>query len=42
VAFFLDPNPGAVLAALPGTGEARHPPVTAAEHLAARLEATYG
>lgn len=42
VAFFLDPDPGAVLAALPGTGEPRHAPITAAEHLAARLEATYG
>ena len=42
VAFFLDPNPEAVLAPLPGTGEPRHPPITAAEHLAARLEATYG
>ena len=42
VAFFLDPNPGAVLAALPGTGAPRHPPVTAAEHLRSRLEATYG
>lgn len=42
VAFFLDPNPDAVLAALPGTGAPRWAPITAAEHLAARLEATYG
>ncbi|TBW37354.1 isopenicillin N synthase family oxygenase [Siculibacillus lacustris] len=46
IAFFLDPNPEAVVTALPGCvapGEApRHPPITAAAHLAARLAATYG
>ncbi len=41
VAFFLDPNPEAVVAALPGTGPARWPPITAAEHLRARLDASY-
>ncbi|MEO1677946.1 MAG: 2-oxoglutarate and iron-dependent oxygenase domain-containing protein [Pseudomonadota bacterium] len=41
VAFFLDPNPDAVIAALPGTGEPRYPPVTGAEYLRSRLEATY-
>lgn len=46
LAFFLDPNPGAVLAALPGTtGPGRPalwPPVTAADYLRSRLDATYG
>lgn len=46
IAFFLDPNPDALVSALPGcvpAGESpRHPPVTAAEHLRQRLEATYG
>ena len=46
IAFFLDPNPDALVSALPGCvppGEApRHPPVTAAEHLRQRLSATYG
>lgn len=42
VAFFVDPAPDVVIAALPGTGAPRHPPVTAAEHLRARLDATYG
>jgi isopenicillin N synthase-like dioxygenase len=41
VAFFLDPNPDAVIAALPGTGEAKYPTVTGAEYLRSRLEATY-
>jgi isopenicillin N synthase-like dioxygenase len=40
-AFFLDPNPEAVVAALPGTGPARWPAVTGAEYLSARLDATY-
>ena len=46
IAFFLDPNPDAMVSALPGCvrpDEApRHPPITAAEHLRQRLEATYG
>ncbi len=45
IAFFLDPNPDALVSALPGCvmpGQApRHPPVTAAEHLQQRLSATY-
>ena len=45
IAFFLDPNPDALVSALPGcvpAGESpRHPPITAAEHLRQRLEATY-
>lgn len=45
VALFLDPNPDALVSALPGcvpAGEAPHyPPVTAAEHLRQRLQATY-
>ena len=41
VAFFLDPNPDAVIAGLPGTGAARYPTVTGAEYLQSRLSATY-
>lgn len=42
VAFFLDPNPDSVIACLPGTGDAKYPPVTGANYLASRLAATYG
>lgn len=46
IAFFLDPNPEALVSALPGcvpAGQApRHPPVTAQEHLRQRFAATYG
>ena len=41
LAFFLDPNPEAVIAPLPGTGTPRYSTVTGAEYLRARLEATY-
>ncbi len=41
LAFFLDPNPDSVIEALPGTGAAKYPPVTGAEYLAHRLNATY-
>ena len=41
VAFFLDPNPDAHVAALPGTGDAKYPATTGAEYLHARLSATY-
>lgn len=46
IAFFLDPNPDALVSALPGCvrpGEApKYPPVTAAEYLRQRFSATYG
>lgn len=42
VAFFLDPDPDAVIAALPGTGTPRYAPVSAAAYLRARLDATHG
>lgn len=42
VAFFLDPNPDALIAALPGTGAAKYPATTGAEYLRSRLDATYG
>ncbi|MEM9394443.1 MAG: 2-oxoglutarate and iron-dependent oxygenase domain-containing protein [Pseudomonadota bacterium] len=42
VAFFLDPNPDARIAALPGTGIPRYPETTGAAYLRERLEATYG
>ncbi len=42
IAFFLDPNPDATIAALPGTGPAKYPPTTGAAYLRARLDATYG
>ena len=41
VAFFLDPDPDAVIAALPGTGDPKYPPVTGADYLRSRLDATY-
>jgi len=41
VAFFLDPNPDALISALPGTGPAKYPSVTAADYLRSRLDATY-
>ncbi|WP_050930270.1 isopenicillin N synthase family dioxygenase [Aestuariivita boseongensis] len=42
IAFFLDPNPEAEIRALPGTGDAKYPPVTGADYLRMRLAATYG
>jgi isopenicillin N synthase-like dioxygenase len=41
IAFFLDPNPDSIIAALPGTGDARYPPVSGADYLRSRLDATY-
>ena len=41
VAFFLDPNPDSVIEALPGTGAPAYPPVTGADYLRSRLDATY-
>ncbi|MFQ6549469.1 isopenicillin N synthase family dioxygenase [Aestuariibius sp. 2305UL40-4] len=41
IAFFLDPNPDSVISALPGTGAAKYPPISAAEYLRSRLDATY-
>lgn len=41
VAFFLDPNPDSVISALPGTGAAKYDPVTGADYLRSRLDATY-
>ncbi|MCB1333497.1 MAG: isopenicillin N synthase family oxygenase [Roseivivax sp.] len=41
IAFFLDPNPDSVIAALPGTGAAKYPAVTGADYLRMRLDATY-
>ncbi len=46
VAFFLDPNPDAEVACLPtcvsDERPARYPPVSGADYLAGRLDATYG
>ena len=42
IAFFLDPNPEAEVAALPGTGVPRYEATTGADYLASRLNATYG
>ncbi len=41
VAFFCEANPETLVAALPGTGEAKYPPVRAADYLQSRLDATY-
>ena len=46
VAFFLDPNPDALIECLPGCSgaerPAKYPPILAADYLTERLEATYG
>lgn len=45
IAFFLDPNPDAVVETLPGfagaDGRAKYPAITGADYLTARLNATY-
>ncbi|WP_299955067.1 2-oxoglutarate and iron-dependent oxygenase domain-containing protein [uncultured Roseobacter sp.] len=41
VAFFVEAHPDTVVAALPGTGEPKYPPVRAADYLQSRLDATY-
>lgn len=41
VAFFLDPNPDSEIVALPGTGAPKYPPITGADYLRSRLDATY-
>lgn len=41
IAFFLDPNPDSVVAALPGTGVPKYAPITGADYLRSRLDATY-
>ncbi|QBF30688.1 isopenicillin N synthase family oxygenase [Thalassococcus sp. S3] len=41
IAFFLDPNPDALITALPGTGTPKYTPVTGADYLRSRLDATY-
>jgi isopenicillin N synthase-like dioxygenase len=45
IAFFLDPNPDAIVATLPGfadaRGQSKYPAITGAEYLTARLNATY-
>jgi isopenicillin N synthase-like dioxygenase len=41
VAFFTEANPDALIAALPGTGEPKYPPIRAADYLSSRLAATY-
>lgn len=42
LAFFLDPNPDAMITALPGTGGPKYVPIKAADYLQSRLDATYG
>jgi isopenicillin N synthase-like dioxygenase len=41
IAFFADPNPNALVQALPHNGPARYAPITAGNYLAMRLNATY-
>ncbi|MEL7345620.1 MAG: 2-oxoglutarate and iron-dependent oxygenase domain-containing protein [Pseudomonadota bacterium] len=41
IAFFLDPNPESVIQALPGTGAPKYQPITGADYLRSRLDATY-
>ena len=46
IAFFLDPNPDALVSAIPSCvppGQApHHPPISAADYVQSRLDATYG
>lgn len=42
IAFFLDPNPEAEVACLPGLGAPKYAPISGAAYLRSRLEATYG
>ena len=41
VAFFVEANPDTIVAALPGTGIPKYPPIRAADYLRSRLDATY-
>ncbi len=41
VAFFVEANPDTIVAALPGTGKPKYPPIRAADYLQSRLDATY-
>lgn len=41
IAFFLDPNPGSLISALPGTGAGMFPPILTSDYLRFRLDATY-
>jgi isopenicillin N synthase-like dioxygenase len=41
IAFFLDPNPEALVVPIAGSGEAKYPPVSALDYVAERLNATY-
>ena len=41
VAMFVEANPDVVVAALPGTGAPKYPPIRAADYLQSRLDATY-
>lgn len=41
VVFFLDPNPDSIIEAIPGTGAAKYPPISGADYLRERLDATY-
>ncbi|MEP1015245.1 MAG: 2-oxoglutarate and iron-dependent oxygenase domain-containing protein [Paracoccaceae bacterium] len=41
VAMFIEANPDTIVAALPGTGAPKYPPIRAADYLMSRLDATY-
>lgn len=41
IAFFMDPDPDAIISPLPGTGTPKYPPITGADYLRSRLDATY-
>ncbi len=41
VAMFVEANPDVMVEALPGTGDAKYPPIRAADYLQSRLDATY-
>jgi isopenicillin N synthase-like dioxygenase len=40
IAFFFDPNPDALVEAIPSCGAPRYPPILAADYLKRRLDAS--
>ncbi len=41
IAMFIEAHPDTIVAALPGTGDPKYPPIRAADYLQSRLDATY-
>jgi isopenicillin N synthase-like dioxygenase len=41
IALFVDPDPDVLVECIPGCGPARHPPITAGEHIRSKIAATH-